>query len=519
MSKLHKIISKGRDSNVVDLTIEYMKTQEVYDFMNSIVSVENGALFFYDQDSLCYWANSRIDYFEKDFRYDPPKLKFTNPKVKWIKQILSLKGQRQLKPLQGLITAPIINLEGGLISKHGYDSKSGLYFDTSLTNGYPFDIKSKPTGKELEDALNTLMKPFEEFYFCSVLDESVLLTAVLTAIMRPVLTICPGFAFDAPTPGEGKTYLAQTIAYFMLAKPADMQLMAEDDSRGDEELRKRLLGVLKSNKPCFILDNIKKTVDSKSLSSLTSSEYYSDRVLNESDSVTNEVKTLILLTGNNLNFSKDLDRRFAKCRLDSKTERLQSRVFNGDPHLYVKTNRFALIEAGLTLITGWLSVLEQRKGEYWAKRTIPSYSGDWDHFVGQTLAWIADQPWSYQKSNKRFCDVAVAFSGMSSTPEDEVLFNCLKALHDTFGNKAFTAKDIQEATESSKNPVLTKAFEEMGIKAPFNPVSIGKLLSARNGQLVNGLSIESLPKQRKVSVWKIEKTLTKLNNEADKESA
>jgi hypothetical protein len=519
MSNFHKIICKARDSDVIDDTIAYMRTQEIFDFMHFVVSVEDGSLFFYHQDSFCYWINSRVNYFEQDSRTNPPTLKFINPKLKWIKQILSLKSLRKLKPLEGVITAPIINLEGDLISKHGYDPKSRLYFDTSLTNDYPFDIKSKPTENELEDALNVLMTPFGEFSFCSVLDESVLLAAVLTAIMRPILSVCPGFAFDAPTPGEGKTYLAQTIAYFMLAKPSDMQLMAEDDARGDEELRKRLLGVLKSNKPCFILDNIKKTVDSKSLSSLTSSEYYSDRVLNESGSETNEVKTLILLTGNNLNFSKDLDRRFAKCRLDSKTEHLQARVFNGDPHQYVKANRFALIEAGLTLIMGWLSELEQRQGENWAKRTIPSYSGDWDRFVGQTVAWIADQPWSHQNSKKRFCDVAEAFSGMSSLPEDEVLFNCLKALYDTFGNKPFTAKDILDATASDKKPELIKAFDEMGIKTPFNSVSIGKLLAARKGQLVNGLSIESLPKKRKISVWKVEKTLTTINHDSFKESA
>jgi hypothetical protein len=519
MSKLHKIVSNGRDSHIVDSTIEFMRTQEIFDYMNSVVSVDDGALFFYDQDSFCYWVNKRINYFENDHRSVPPKLKFVNPKLKWIKQILSLKSLRKLKPLKGVITAPIINLQGGLISKHGYDSNSGLYFDTSLTGGYAFNIKSKPTDKELADALNALMKPFEEFSFCTVLDESVLLAAILTAIMRPVLGTCPGFAFDAPTPGEGKTYLAQTIAYLILAKPSDMQLMAEDDSRGDEELRKRLLGILKSNKPCFILDNIKKTVDSKSLSSLTSSEYYSDRVLNESSSKTNEVKTLILLTGNNLNFSKDLDRRFAKCRLDSKTERLQSRVFKGDPHQYVKTNRFELIEAGLTLIMGWLSVLEERNGQYWAKRTIPSYSGDWDRFVGQTIAWIADQLWSLQNNEKRFCDVAVAFSGMSSLPEEESFSNFLKTLYNVFGNKPFIAKDIVDASKSDKNSDLTKVLSEMGIKTPLSSVSLGRFLSDKKGQLHNGLSIQSLPKQQKISVWKVEKTLTKINDGAVKESA
>ena len=55
------------------------------------------------------------------------------------------------------------------------------------------------------------MHPFNGFPFVDARARAALLSALLTAAVRPILPTAPAHGFDAPTVGSGKTLLARCI--------------------------------------------------------------------------------------------------------------------------------------------------------------------------------------------------------------------------------------------------------------------------------------------------------------------
>jgi hypothetical protein len=509
MNNLHTIIvEEGMHINAINKTLEFMRQSEIYDFNGRLVTIENNKLLPHDRQLLKFWLANRIQYVEAVSKKKGLFNVKVNPDITWVDQIISLGSHRQLKPIKAFITAPILKLDGSIINKPGYDISSQLYFDDSKCDVTQVNIIENPSTAELKQALHTLMAPFEGFPVASDLDRSVLLAAILTAIMRPVLSICPGFGFDAPTPGTGKTLLAQTVAQLMLTESQTLTTYAAEDSRGDAENRKRVFSSLITSDRCILIDNIQKPFDSLSLATLTTASDYSDRILGKSESRTFPVKMLVLLTGNNLRFSKDLNRRFPVVRIDAKSEHLQGRKFPFDPKDYIKKNRLQLISAGLTLIKGWLNTTEYKTRKLWKDREIRSYSGDWDEFVGQTIAWLADQEWSCENGKSQFTDTALAFAGKSqSNPETEALYDLLLILKSIFKGQSFTAKDVLLKSLMIEHRDLAQSLMEQNLSTPLNAVSIGKLFGYRKDQIINGSSIQAQPMRQKTSVWKIKSTL------------
>lgn len=520
MTKLHKIFFPKAGHNVaVNQTLEFMRKKQIYDFEGDLVSIERGKLLIHDKHTLNFWLANRIQYIEESKTTSGKKFRDVNPLPNWMDQILSLKEHRKLKKINAIITAPIISEDGQLIAKAGYHSKTGLYYDNSQYPKKSLKVNTNPDEENLTGALSRLLIPFEKFPYASDLDRSVMLAAVLTAIMRPVFNKCPGFGFDAPVAGTGKTLLAQSIGQLMVSPDQSILTYADDGSRSDDETRKRLFSALMSGEKCMLIDNIQKTFDSSSLSTYTTSSAYTDRKLGGHNNRSYPSKMLILLTGNNLALSKDLERRFPLCRIDAQTENMQTRKFSIRPISYVKSHRLELVMDGLTLIKGWLCTQEYKTGKMWAHREIESFD-KWDSLVGQTVAWIAEQKWSYKDGKKQFCDVAPAFTGaFRANPEEEGSANLLSELFKHFENNSFTSADVLEKSLKPEGKSLADCILMLSSSDKLNTVSIGKLLSKRNDFILNGLTLKPMPKIKRGAVWKIQKSPIQLKEPASRNSA
>jgi len=81
------------------------------------------------------------------------------------------------------------------------------------------------------------------------------------------------------------------------------------EAKDNEELRKRITAVLLSGTPFALFDNITRRLDSGVLSAALTAERWSDRVLGLSKMVRLPIRIAWVLTGNNLNFSRELTRR------------------------------------------------------------------------------------------------------------------------------------------------------------------------------------------------------------------
>lgn len=205
----------------------------------------------------------------------------------WLSQQINAKtGERGLRELNGIITAPTLRSDGSLLCTPGYDEATGLLLRGS---GWPH-IPEFPTEAELDTAYKTLWTPFAEFPFETKEDRAVMLACLLTGMVRRSLPHAPAFSFDAPAAGTGKTLLGQCVMRLCGAVPTVIP-----ECRDEEELRKRLLAALREGKPGILLDNIRGQFGSAALEAFLTSEHYADRVLGVSLILTLPTNVLLLI--------------------------------------------------------------------------------------------------------------------------------------------------------------------------------------------------------------------------------
>ena len=285
------------------------------------------------------------------------------------------------RPITAIITAPIIDPKTQrLISVSGYDAATGIYASM------PPDVCpviEQPTLADIEDALTLLWHCVSEFPYVESVDETVMLTAMLTAVLRPLLPTAPGFALDSPVQASGKTMLTMVLAALSGSKPT---MSPWPGSRGEAEVNKAVFTKLLEGSGVIIFDNVLGEVDSPSLATVTTTETYNDRIMKEHRSGTVPTNALFLLSGNNIKLKGDLPRRFLKCRIDPKIEKPHQRIFAFHPVTWVQTHRQQMVSSALTLIKGYFAAaITSRLGSGRAG------SFDvWDDCIRQTVCWLAD---------------------------------------------------------------------------------------------------------------------------------
>ncbi len=470
----------GRMRDVVEQSLEALrKLPDVFDFGNDVVKCIDGQLVILDDYSLRHTLAEIVQY-QKQRKVSPGEFVRidADPPQTLTKTILSLGRERGLKRLTALVTAPTLRPDGSLITQPGYDATSGLLIDVD-----PDDLVSAPDEPDWLDALiaaETLMRPFRYFPFVTDLDRSVLLAALVSAVIRPALPTCPGFGIDAPTAGTGKTLLAQCVAALATGKRiAPYPPLRQDD---EAETRKRIGTALQSGDRVIIWDNIVGTFESASLAMALTGEGFADRVLGEHRRTSAPNRTLFLFTGNNLTLNgQDIIRRILKCRLDAKCEMPHLRTFDADPLAEVVANRQALVAAALTIVRAWV-----RSGD----NPTPSVLGSfelWDRFVRQPIAWLKTQ------GVPRMADVAESIKVNATVDlERDTLGRLYEAWVAVFGVGTWVpVRDLVTALDGlvAENDAFAAAFLEIA-PSVRSGVAIGKFLGHRRGRISGGLVLE-----------------------------
>ncbi|MCU1546227.1 MAG: hypothetical protein JWP30_1327, partial [Homoserinimonas sp.] len=116
---------------------------------------------------------------------------------------LARAGRWKLPVLAGIIDAPTLRADGSILSLPGYDTATGLLL---VPRGAALPvIPEHPTKADAKAALGVLKGLIEHFKFVGGVDESVALSSILTATIRPSLGTAPLHGFTAPTAGSGKS--------------------------------------------------------------------------------------------------------------------------------------------------------------------------------------------------------------------------------------------------------------------------------------------------------------------------
>jgi hypothetical protein len=261
--------------------------------------------------------------------------------------VLLSQPDERLPVLEGLVAGPVVDAQGRIVDRPGYsDSARVLYV------GQPLQLVEGPAPEAARLLLDHWLG---DFPWASDSDRAHALALVLTPFLRRLIAgPCPGFLIEAPTPGSGKSLLAElagTVALGAAPPPTPF-------ARQEEERRKALLSALSSGRPMILLDNVSGAVADSTLEGiLTAYPAWTDRDLGRIAELTVPALSVFALTSNNATLSTDMARRVCRIRLNPATDRPGERSGFRMPDIraWTREHRGLLVSAALSIIRAWMA--------------------------------------------------------------------------------------------------------------------------------------------------------------------
>ncbi|MCM2579516.1 bifunctional DNA primase/polymerase [Streptomyces meridianus] len=295
-----------------------------------------------------------------------------------------------LLPLRGIVTSPVVRPDGSLLQAPGYDKATGLYLQPRVKLRR---LRPQVTNDALEKAKEIILgQMLADFPWKEPSDRAHFLGALLTPILRPYFYgTTPMFVFTATTMGSGKSLLKDIFLYLFGISETPWP-------ENDTELRKSITTQLyTTGQPVVVLDNLPNgyVIKSPILSSLLTAEYWGDRVLGSTNSVTMPNDRLWIATGNGLRTGGDNGRRVVWVRLDPDCPNPDQRdgYKVGDLRPWLRANASTVVAALVTMVRGWLAAgaptVRVRKGDY----------SEWASMLAGILKYLDVQGWMADRSD------------------------------------------------------------------------------------------------------------------------
>lgn len=404
--------------------------------------------------------------------------------------LLDRAGSWKITPLHGIIEAPTLRPDGSVLMTPGYDHATGLFFHSNLD--WP-SVPNAPTKEEALVALRCLCEPFKEFPFVGEEDRSVVLTAILTALLRRSLKTAPLIAFSSPTAGSGKGLLADSVSLIAVGRNAPAM---PQGGNSEEELRKRITSILLAGDLVVNVDNIEHPLSGDSLCSALTQEFIQDRLLGQNKLAALRTNVLWLATGNNLTFSGDMVRRGLISRIDSGHERPDQRRFVvPDLRALVLSKRPQLVLAALTILRAY-----EAAGR--PPQQIPPFGSfeDWSARVREPLVWLGQPDPCLTRERLVVED-----------PIRESIQNVLETIYAVASDNAFTLQDlvarVREPGSNSELHELREALYQVASRNGGNldPRLLGWWCRKAVDRPVGGFKLVRLPEKRHgVQLWRVD---------------
>jgi hypothetical protein len=345
-----------------------------------------------------------------------------------VQSILALSPHEwQVPPLIAITQCPVVRPDGTILTLEGYDPQLQVYYSAQgleLPN-----VPDRPTKDDLDHARSIIEDVIADFPFADQASKANTFALLLTPLIRfalPHPRHFPLFVIDSPSPGCGKTLLAEVVALVATGSIAPLRPAPKEDV----EWRKVLTAALRAGQPLIIFDNLEGALRSPELAAAITANAWADRILGQSAEITVPVEALFLVTGINVSVQGDLPRRCVLIRLDSRSAcPWQGRTFR-HPSLerWVLGHRGELLAALLTLVRAWFAA-GKPKGQH--ELVLASFR-EWSQVVGRILALAGVQGFLTN------CEQ------VWSDPETTAWGGFLQALRRRFGKDTFTTGDVIE---------------------------------------------------------------------------
>lgn len=289
--------------------------------------------------------------------------------------------------LSGVSAVPTITPKGRIVDDAwGYDADLEMFFACT----YPVR-KYHP-----DEAVKVLCEPFLDFPFVGGIgskDEALrsgvrlsryaaaAISAVLAAVVRPVLDICPLYVATSSQWQDGKSVLCNLVAAAVgMSEGSANSPLTRGGS--DEEQEKQLSSALSRGKRVMIFDNHDGEFRSPALTEVLTSSNPEFRILgkNEVRSIPN--KSMCMMNGVNIVLAGDLQTRAVFVRL-SRDSIDPNRNFRHDDVVgWVEENQSSIVGAAISLVE-W--ALQQDDGDWKPNHRFKI----WDRLVRRTLMLVS----------------------------------------------------------------------------------------------------------------------------------
>ncbi len=384
---------------------------------------------------------------------------------------LAPKEWPHLRPLYGIVGAPVLRPDGSLLQQPGYDKATGLY----LASKVPLDeVPEAPTGAQVQSARDFLLHRFlGDFPWVGPADKANYLGLLVTPILRSYLrTLIPFGVVTSTMPGSGKTIL--TCGLGMLYGQRVLTW-----THSDEELRKAITSVLADPVGTIIFDNLAEgtVIDSPVLARLITDRTWADRLLGKNATAAFANDRVWTATGNNLALGGDMRTRSVLVALNPDTPRPEERTGFAIPDLdqwiLIPSNQRQVLWHLLILVADWIRAgaprhrgLTMRQFTTWAE----AVGGFLEHHgVGAFLANAED------------------IRDLDEEETDWIAF--FAQWRKMFGDEWVTTNRLRESANVSHDPYGNRehdpwegVFRTDTRGRPLSPRSLGRLLRGQVGR-------------------------------------
>ena len=257
-------------------------------------------------------------------------------KTKWVaapldvtRDILSLPDYDPVRfPILDIVVqSPRFLPNGSLALAPGYHAAGRIWY-APTTDLDGISISLNPTDAEVEDAKRLILDELlVDFTFVDAFSRANALSFTLLPFVRLLIDgPTPNHHFSASTEGTGKGLCVAACSFPDLGHEVYLTSQKENDA----EWRKALTANFMSGQSHLVIDNLSNLasswnrsyhpVDSGALAMAWTVRNWRDRILGKSEEVDVRVQTIFASTGNNVLFSRELERRIVSIELQSTVE-------------------------------------------------------------------------------------------------------------------------------------------------------------------------------------------------------
>ena len=207
--------------------------------------------------------------------------------------------------------------DGTVHDRAGYGRASRCFYAPAPHLSVP-PVPEHPSVGDVEEAKRLIVEELlGDFPFVSPSELSHAVAMLLEQFVRVMIDgPTPLYLREAPTPGTGKSLLADVLT---LPASGRRKVAKMAEARDPDEWRKRLVAKLR-NAPAYLVDNLRRALDSGALAMTLTAGEIEDRLLGVSETVTLPVRCTLAATANNPQVSDEMARRSVRIRLDTGME-------------------------------------------------------------------------------------------------------------------------------------------------------------------------------------------------------